>query len=119
MSDQFWPDTSGAGFPEKQGQTARQKRIDGFFNKTRLINAAKAGVLGAMNELALRYETGDGVIERDEGKAVEWFSKAAKDGHIAATFNLGVCIERGVGIEKDEAKAVELFTKVTIPRSGP
>jgi len=56
------------------------------------------------------YENGIG-IEKDEEKAVEWYTKAAEQDVAEAQYRLGYCYENGTGIEKDEEKAVEWYTK--------
>ena len=49
--------------------------------------------------------------QRDYTKAVEWFQKAAEQGHAIAQCYLGVCYERGRGVQQDYTKAVEWFQK--------
>lgn len=44
-------------------------------------------------------------------KAVEWYTKAAEQGHAAAQYNLGNCYYDGEGVEKDLQKAIEWYTK--------
>jgi len=60
--------------------------------------------------LAKKYDTGDGVA-KDEAKAVEWYKKAAEQGHAKAQFNLGVDYSNGIGVAKDEAEAVKWYQK--------
>ena len=52
----------------------------------------------------VRYEEGDSV-EKDLKKAVEWFEKAANQGHPQAQLNLSGFYEYGEGVEKDLEKA--------------
>jgi TPR repeat protein len=56
------------------------------------------------------YANGEGVA-KDEGKAVEWFKKAADQGNVDAQNNLGVMYYTGEGVPKDIAKAREWFRK--------
>ena len=44
-------------------------------------------------------------------KAVEWWTKAAEQGHAEAQCNLGRCYSDGDGVAMDKKKAVEWFTK--------
>lgn len=44
-------------------------------------------------------------------KAVEWFRKAAEQGHAGAQYELGWCYSHGRGVKKDLKKAVEWFRK--------
>ncbi len=50
-------------------------------------------------------------VEKDYGKAVEWFLKAAKQGETVAQTLLGECYKCGRGVEEDEEKAVEWYSK--------
>ena len=56
------------------------------------------------------YNYGFGVTQ-DMQKAVEWYTKAAEQGHAAAQYNLGNCYYDGEGVEKDLQKAIEWYTK--------
>jgi TPR repeat protein len=42
---------------------------------------------------------------------VQWFRKAAEQGHAMAQFNLGVMYANGEGVPKDDAEAVKWFRK--------
>ena len=42
---------------------------------------------------------------------MEWYRKAAEQGHSQAQFNLGVMLANGRGIAKDEQEAVEWYRK--------
>ncbi len=54
------------------------------------------------------YYNGDGV-ERDYGRAAEWYRRAAAQGHPRAEFLLGMMHEAGRGVPRDEQAAVEWF----------
>ena len=56
------------------------------------------------------YYNGRGV-EQDYAKAVEWYRKAAEQGHACAQCNLGQCYYNGEGVEQDYVKAVEWYRK--------
>jgi hypothetical protein len=72
--------------------------------------AAAAGNTHAMNDLGLMYEKGQGV-NRDDERAVGWYSKAA-DTESQAMVNLaGMYIGGRGGLPKDAAKAVALLRK--------
>src|SRR6185312_11104668 len=47
--------------------------------------------------------------ETDLGQAVQWYKKAAEQGHANAQFNLAVCYDNGTGVEKDKQKAAVLY----------
>ena len=50
-------------------------------------------------------------IPKDDGKAFEWFQKAAARGHAGGQWSLGQAYEKGIGVEKDSVKAVEWYEK--------
>ena len=47
----------------------------------------------------------------NHSEAVEWYRKAAAQGHAAAQYNLGVCYSEGWGVEEDKSEAVEWHRK--------
>jgi len=51
------------------------------------------------------------VQDKDIGKAVEWYEKAAEKGINDAMYNLGYCYERRDDVARDIAKAREWYTK--------
>jgi len=71
---------------------------------------AKEGIAYAQFKLGVCYERGRGV-EKNEAKAVEWYSKAAAQDHISACGNLGVCYEEGAGVTRDMNKALLYYEK--------
>ena len=50
-------------------------------------------------------------MAQDNGKAVEWYNKAAEQGYAHAQHSLGLCYAHGEGVAQDKSKAVELYTK--------
>ena len=69
---------------------------------------ADDGEVEAQFYMAYMYETGKGV-ERDDGKAAEYYHLAADQGHDRAQFNLGLAFERGRGVEQDLAQSLEWY----------
>ena len=57
---------------------------------------------------AFRIYFGQGI---DYNEAVQWFRKAAEQGHASAQFILGHCYDAGDGVSKDTAKAIEWYKK--------
>ena len=51
------------------------------------------------------YYQGDG-IEQDKQKAVYWYTKAAKQNHSEAQYNLALMYEKGEGVKQDKEKAI-------------
>ena len=56
--------------------------------QAQLEAAAEAGTAGAQYALALRLEEGRGLVQNYR-LAVEWFARAAEQGHVAAQGRLG------------------------------
>ena len=56
------------------------------------------------------YANGEGV-PKDEAEAVNWYRKAAEQGHARGQFNLGLMYANGRGVTKDEAEAVNWYRK--------
>lgn len=48
-------------------------------------------------------------LEKDEGKAVEWYTKAAVQGSMGAQYQLGLCFERGVGTTREPTEAAKWY----------
>jgi hypothetical protein len=48
---------------------------------------------------------------RDSGRAGEWFSRAAGQGHARAQYLLGLMYESGRGMKHSETAAVELYVR--------
>ena len=49
--------------------------------------------------------------EMDCNCAVEYYEKAAKQGHVGAQYSLGNCYDEGKGIVQDYEKATEWYEK--------
>jgi TPR repeat protein len=70
----------------------------------------KKGKAWAMAVLADMYRDGKGVKQSDK-KAIELYEIAAKTGHAAAQFNLGVGYERGLhGLTQSSERAIAYYT---------
>ncbi len=57
------------------------------------------------------YRDGKDGVTKDLKKAVEYFTKAAEQGHASAQADLGDCYFYGYGVYKDSDKAVEWYRK--------
>ena len=66
-----------------------------------------------LNELAVRYVTGDGV-EKDYDQARFLWLKAAGHGHAGAQFNLGLMYESGTGVQQDSVKAFTFYREAAL-----
>ena len=58
----------------------------------------------AQYALGVMHATGNG-REKDQGKAFEWFEKAAQNGHLKAMYNLGIAYWTGQGAPENRAEA--------------
>ena len=52
-----------------------------------------------------------GGVDEDEEEAVEWYRKAAEQGHAEAQDELARCYDYGWGVGEDEEEAVEWYRK--------
>ncbi|MBQ3448976.1 MAG: SEL1-like repeat protein [Synergistaceae bacterium] len=76
---------------------------------TNLINDAKNGNPRAQYNLGVCYHSGRDGIEQDYEQAAMWYQKAAEQGHVRASFYLGMLYQNGKGAEQNYKKATELF----------
>jgi TPR repeat protein len=53
-------------------------------------------------------------VPQDEAMAVQWFHRAAAQGHVTAQFNLGVAYAKGTGVPQDHAEAVQWYRRAAI-----
>ena len=58
-----------------------------------------------------RFTSVSAGVAQDYKLAVEWFAKAAAQGHADAQNNLGICYKRGEGAAQDYKLAVEWYAK--------
>lgn len=72
----------------------------------------------SMYELGVAFYTGEGVTE-DEEMAVNYFRKAAENGHAGAAYMLGDCLLDGIGVKRDRAEALDwLVTSAELGHRG-
>ena len=79
--------------------------------ENKYLDDALAGNAEAQYNLAECYYEGELGLEKDYAKAVEWYTKAAEQGHAQAQNNLGDCYDGGDGVAQDYSKAVEWYRK--------
>lgn len=87
--------------------------------------AAEQGDAEAQYQLGMMYKDGDdgagmrflrrilhneGVPE-DEAHAVQWYTRAAEQGHAKAQDELGLMFETGVGVSKDHGQAIKWYAR--------
>ena len=76
-----------------------------------LRRAASKGDADAAFKLGLEYYAGTADRTKNPEVAVYWFRKAAEKGNIPAYYNLGVCLEHGLGAEKSRIEAYHAYRK--------
>ncbi|GIU67116.1 hypothetical protein [Candidatus Phycosocius spiralis] len=90
-------------------QALAREQVGDLVGSLALLNrAVEAGDMLAMNRLAKKYETGDGVA-KDLGKARVLTERAAARGSSEAMHNLGVYYAQGDGVPSDMARAADYF----------
>ena len=93
---------------EKEGYVTLTKSINIRENETYNLNEN----LQKKNTAEELYNIGiDYYDKKDYVKAVEYFRKAAEQGHARAQFYLGYCYNAGQGVAKDYAEAVKWYRK--------
>lgn len=65
---------------------------------------AELGDVEAQYNLGVMYDQGTG-MEKDLGKAAEWYRKAAEQGFVDAQANLGMMYYHGQGVSRDLEEA--------------
>ena len=103
------PATPAAGSLFDQA-TAREQAGDGAGSVALLRRAADGGDTRAMNRLARKFETGDGVT-KDLAQARALTERAAARGSRQAMHNLGVYYANGDGVPQNMARAAESFRR--------
>ena len=73
-----------------------------------LLAKAKQGNSEAQNTLGTYFYLGKKVKQNYE-VALKWFSMAAKQKHVKAIANMGLCYQKGRGIAQDSLMAVKLY----------
>ncbi|KAF9147283.1 hypothetical protein BG015_011100 [Linnemannia schmuckeri] len=78
-----------------------------------MVNA-NHGDANAMVTLGDRYKDGR-EVHKDDQTAIDWYCKAAEQGHPRAQYNVGLLHEQGYGdVPQDHAKAYEWFLKSAV-----
>jgi uncharacterized protein len=70
-----------------------------------MLQLAEADDTEAQYWLGACYAMGD-IVQKDNMKAVQWYTKAAEKGHAEAQYNLGTMIIQGEGTEKNLEKGI-------------
>ncbi len=89
---------------EKDGEDT--KGIDQAFR--RYMKANNNTLAEVQNRIGYMFSAGTGV-QKNDTKAMEYYRKAAAQGHPAAVFNLAGGYLSGRGVQKDHAEALRLY----------
>ena len=102
---------AGAGyavFPDEQDRARErlhQQLVERFET---ILPRAEAGEAAAQYAIGEHYQKGLGV-ERDPGKAMVWYRRAADQAHAGAQYAIGALYENGEGVRQDFIKAAEWY----------
>ena len=91
---------------EVQGAARDENAVRGA-----LQEAAKAGHVPAMFELAVAHQLGSHGIEKDAARALEWMTRAADLGHGAAAEQVASRYWNGIDVARDRARAMKYWWK--------
>lgn len=90
---------------EKAGEKSKQKEgVDVLFHVETMMVLAEMGVADAQFQVGTMHNLGQG-LSRDKSAAVDWYRKAAVQGHKVAQFYLGRMYLDGKGVHKDYDEA--------------
>ena len=73
-------------------------------------HAADKGHVGALNDIGVMHELGQGV-PKNPATAVEWYRKAASQNYALGHYNLGRAYESGNGVPKNYSEALKAFRR--------
>jgi TPR repeat protein len=96
-----------AWFPNAEGVSS----IDDAEVLNLLIEAGERGSVEAQRYLGACFAVGDWAGGKDEAKAVEWYTKAAEQGHALSQYDLGFMWLLGEGTAQDTLKGMEWLNK--------
>ena len=105
--------TSSLSIPldgKRRLELSKQEVVDQETAHVELVKAdAERGDAEAQYNLGFMYQTGQGGVEPDIKRAVEYYSLAVEQGHAGAQCNLGTMYWEGRGVETDVKRALELY----------
>lgn len=74
------------------------------------LRQAEQGDASAQFNMALRYDSGEGVPQ-DYAESVKWLRKAAEQDFVEAQYNLACMYDKGEGVSLDHAEATKWLRK--------
>lgn len=100
---------TGHVFPEIMASTW-QDQLPKKITVSEMTEKALAGDPEAQYRLGMACYYGK-VVQKDDGKAFQWWQQSAKKGYPKAMHIMGVAYRRGIGVPKHAEKALDWFTK--------
>ncbi|KAF9147288.1 hypothetical protein BG015_011105 [Linnemannia schmuckeri] len=90
----------------KKLQNPQEHASAGSNNVSPMMIEASRGDMTAQVALGDMYRDGRGV-NQDYRTSVDWYRKAAEQGHVGAQANVGAAYEQGLGVPQDDDKTVK------------
>lgn len=100
---------TGRVFPEIMASTW-QDQLPKEIIVSEVTEKALAGDPEAQYRLGMACYYGK-IVQKDDGKAFQWWQQSAKKGYPKAMHIMGVAYRRGIGVSKHAEKALDWFTK--------
>ncbi|KAF9135245.1 hypothetical protein BGW39_003925 [Mortierella sp. 14UC] len=98
--------------PQEQQQASIDDDIKNIPKGLRgLVARAMQGDAKSQYQLAVSYRNGSDELSQNDKLAMEWYNKAADQGHTKAQYCLGEYYDEGFSVPKDYVKAVEWYLK--------
>lgn len=88
-------------------------------NLALIFDLAKRGYAPAQEEIGTRYRLGRDGLSKDSTKALEWYLRAAEQGHAEGQFGVGCIYYNGEGVVKDKKRSKPWFEKAAAQEYGP
>ncbi|MBQ3332976.1 MAG: sel1 repeat family protein, partial [Thermoguttaceae bacterium] len=104
-----WPFILPGCDPDGPEEDESSADLSASMEKKTLRRDAEIGLVSAQLELGLNLLYGKGGFAEDPQEAVKWLRAAAEQGDAEAQFNLGYCLQRGIGCKKNPRKAMWWF----------
>ncbi len=82
----------------------------------RLLAQANAGDAAAQLRVAIGYALGEFGLPKDDGRANQWYHRAAAQGLAMAQYLLGTRYARGTGVTRDDAKAFHWYRQAALQK---
>ena len=102
----------------KAAWQARRDEPQRLFDQGRTLEAASLGHPAAMGKMAHDYYFGKGGFEKDDAKAFDFATRAAKEGDGDGMYILGGCYSNGQGVAVDKVAALKWYEEAAKKGKG-